>query len=35
MMNSSMISTGANNDAELVAGTFAGDRDAFTQIVTR
>jgi RNA polymerase sigma factor (sigma-70 family) len=35
MIQSNMISTGAINDADLVAGTLSGDRDAFTTIVSR
>jgi RNA polymerase sigma factor (sigma-70 family) len=35
MMNSRMISTATNSDAELVNGTLAGNRDAFSQIVAR
>jgi RNA polymerase sigma factor (sigma-70 family) len=35
MINSTMISVAANNDAELVNGTLSGDRDAFAKIITR
>lgn len=35
MIDSSMISLAANNDAELVSGTLSGDRDAFAKIITR
>src|SRR5882757_8143513 len=35
MMTTKIMTAGANNDAELVSGTLAGDRDAFTQIVSR
>jgi len=35
MMTTRMISVTANNDAELVSGSLAGNRDAFGQIVAR
>jgi RNA polymerase sigma factor (sigma-70 family) len=35
MIESSMISLAANNDAELVAGTLSGDRDSFAKIISR
>jgi RNA polymerase sigma factor (sigma-70 family) len=35
MMTTSMLSTAANNDADLVNATLSGNRDAFTQIVSR
>ena len=35
MINSSMISVLANNDADLVSGTLSGDRDAFAKIINR
>jgi RNA polymerase sigma factor (sigma-70 family) len=35
MMTTSMITAAASNDAELVNGTLAGNRDAFSQIVSR
>ena len=35
MITTSMISAVANNDADLVNATLAGNRDAFTQIVSR
>jgi RNA polymerase sigma factor (sigma-70 family) len=35
MMTSSMTTAAANNDAELVGETLAGNRDAFGRIVTR
>jgi len=35
MMTTNMMSFAANNDAELVSGTLAGNRDAFSQIVSR
>src|SRR5882757_7206032 len=35
MMTTKIMTAGANNDAELVSGTLAGDRDAFSQIVSR
>jgi RNA polymerase sigma factor (sigma-70 family) len=35
MMTTNMISQAPNNDADLVAATMAGSRDAFTQIVSR
>jgi RNA polymerase sigma factor (sigma-70 family) len=34
-MITNMMSVAANNDAELVSGTLAGNRDAFGQIVSR
>ncbi len=34
-MTSNMMTAAANNDAELVSGTLAGNRDAFGQIVSR
>ncbi len=34
-MTTSMITAAASNDAELVNGTLAGNRDAFSQIVSR
>jgi RNA polymerase sigma factor (sigma-70 family) len=35
MMTPNLMTAAANNDAELVAGTLAGNRDAFSQIVSR
>ena len=35
MMTTRMMSVATNNDAELVSGTPAGNRDAFGQIVSR
>src|SRR5450631_3776237 len=35
MMTTTIMSAAVNNDAELVHGTLAGNRDAFGQIVTR
>jgi RNA polymerase sigma factor (sigma-70 family) len=35
MMTTKIMPVTANNDAELVAGTLAGNRDAFSQIVSR
>src|SRR5271170_1802201 len=35
MMISNVMPATANNDAELVSGTLAGSRDAFSQIVSR
>jgi RNA polymerase sigma factor (sigma-70 family) len=35
MMTTKIMTAGVNNDAELVGGTLAGNRDAFTQIVSR
>jgi RNA polymerase sigma factor (sigma-70 family) len=35
MMTTNMMLVAANNDAELVSGTLAGNRDAFGQIVSR
>jgi RNA polymerase sigma factor (sigma-70 family) len=35
MMTSNIMSVAVNNDAELVSGTLAGNRDAFSQIVSR
>ena len=35
MMTTKIMPVAANNDAELVGGTLAGDRDAFSQIVSR
>jgi len=35
MMTSNLMSVAVNNDAELVSGTLAGNRDAFSQIVSR
>jgi RNA polymerase sigma factor (sigma-70 family) len=35
MMTTKIMPATANNDAELVAGTLAGNRDAFSQIVAR
>jgi RNA polymerase sigma factor (sigma-70 family) len=35
MIESSMISLAATNDAELVSGTLSGDRDAFAKIINR
>jgi len=35
MITTNMMPASANNDAELVNGTLAGNRDAFTQIVSR
>jgi RNA polymerase sigma factor (sigma-70 family) len=35
MMTNKIMSVTANNDAELVSGTLAGNRDAFGQIVSR
>src|ERR1700678_4493698 len=35
MMTTTMMPATANNDAELVSGTLAGNRDAFGQIVSR
>ena len=35
MINSSMISVAANNDADLVSGTLSGDRDSFAKIINR
>jgi RNA polymerase sigma factor (sigma-70 family) len=35
MMTTKLMPVAANNDAELVAGTLAGNRDAFSQIVSR
>lgn len=35
MIDSNMISLGANSDAELVTGTLSGDRDAFARIISR
>jgi RNA polymerase sigma factor (sigma-70 family) len=35
MMTTNIMSVAVNNDAELVHGTLAGNRDAFGQIVTR
>ena len=35
MMTTRMMSVTANNDAELVSGSLAGNRDAFGQIVAR
>jgi hypothetical protein len=35
MMIPKLMPVAANNDAELVAGTLAGNRDAFSQIVSR
>jgi len=35
MMTPKLMPVAANNDAELVVGTLAGDRDAFGQIVSR
>jgi RNA polymerase sigma factor (sigma-70 family) len=35
MMTANLMPAAANNDAELVDGTLAGDRDAFGQIVSR
>jgi RNA polymerase sigma factor (sigma-70 family) len=35
MMTTNLMSVAANNDAELVGGTLAGNRDAFGQIVAR
>jgi RNA polymerase sigma factor (sigma-70 family) len=35
MMTTTMLSTAANNDADLVSATLSGNRDAFTQIVSR
>jgi RNA polymerase sigma factor (sigma-70 family) len=35
MMTTSMITAAANNDAELVHETLSGNRDAFSQIVSR
>ena len=35
MMTPKLMPVAANNDAELVVGTLAGDRDAFSQIVSR
>ena len=34
-MTTKMMPVAANNDAELVSGTLAGNRDAFAQIVSR
>ena len=34
-MTTKLMPVAANNDAELVAGTLAGNRDAFSQIVSR
>jgi RNA polymerase sigma factor (sigma-70 family) len=35
MMTTKLMPVGADNDAELVVGTLTGDRDAFSQIVSR
>src|ERR1017187_8984333 len=35
VMMTTLMPVTANNDAELVSGTLAGNRDAFSQIVTR
>jgi RNA polymerase sigma factor (sigma-70 family) len=35
MMTTNMMPVAVNNDAELVSGTLAGNRDAFSQIVSR
>jgi RNA polymerase sigma factor (sigma-70 family) len=35
MMTTKIMPVAANNDAELVGGTLAGNRDAFSQIVSR
>jgi RNA polymerase sigma factor (sigma-70 family) len=35
MMTAKIMTAGMNNDAELVNGTLAGNRDAFSQIVSR
>ena len=35
MMTANLMSVAANNDAELVGGSLAGNRDAFGQIVSR
>ncbi len=35
MMTTNLMTAAANNDAELVQGTLAGNRDAFSQIVSR
>ena len=35
MMTTKLMSVAVNNDAELVSGTLAGNRDAFGQIVSR
>jgi RNA polymerase sigma factor (sigma-70 family) len=35
MMTTKLMSVAANNDAELVSGTLAGNRDAFSLIVSR
>src|SRR5450432_2167802 len=35
MMTTKMMPVATNNDAELVSGTLAGNRDAFSQIVSR
>jgi RNA polymerase sigma factor (sigma-70 family) len=35
MMTAKIMTAGENNDAELVSGTLAGNRDAFSQIVSR
>ncbi len=35
MMTTKLMSATVNNDAELVSGTLSGDRDAFSQIVSR
>jgi hypothetical protein len=35
MMKTKIMSATANNDAELVSGTLAGNRDTFGQIVSR
>src|ERR1700722_13220430 len=35
MMTTNIMPVAANNDAELVLGTLSGNRDAFSQIVSR
>ena len=35
MMTPKLMPVAANNDAELVEGTLAGNRDAFSHIVSR
>ena len=35
MMTTKIMSAPVNNDAELVSGTLAGNRDAFSHIVSR
>ena len=35
MMTTKIMTAGVNNDAELVGGTLAGNREAFSQIVSR